>query len=124
MTTRCGFSQEVWTGFPIGFFWIGSDIIGKVLTTGCFIMSLAGFIQKGRVRMIIGFIFLNMDGCGLEDMFTQIFIQTKNQLGIVMMTMVVNLVGLKIWLIIPDSDLEENTLKRGNISILTKKEFH
>ena len=74
--------------------------------------------------MITGFIFLNMDGCGLEDMFTQIFIQTKNQLGIVMMTMVVNLVGLKIWLIIPDSDLEENTLKRGNISILTKKEFH
>ena len=36
--------------------------------------------------MITGFIFLNMDGCGLEDMFTQIFIQTKNQLGIVMMT--------------------------------------
>ena len=67
--------------------------------------------------MITGFIFLNMDGCGLEDMFTQIFIQTKNQLGIVMMTLVKNLVGLKIWVIIPDSDLEENTLKkRGNIS--------
>ena len=75
--------------------------------------------------MITGFIFLNMDGCGLEDMFTQIFIQTKNQLGIVMMTMVKNLVGLKIWLIIPDSDLEENTLKkRGNISFKKKKKYN
>ena len=71
--------------------------------------------------MITGFIFLNMDGCGLEDMFTQIFIQTKNQLGIVMMTMVKNLVGLKIWVIIPDSDLEENTLKKRKYFIFNKK---
>ena len=71
--------------------------------------------------MITGFIFLNMDGCGLEDMFTQIFIQTKNQLGIVMMTMVKNLAGLKIWLIIPDSDLEENTLKKMKYFIFNKK---
>ena len=71
--------------------------------------------------MISGFIFLNMDGCGLEDMFTQIFIQTKNQLGIVMMTMVKNLVGLKIWFIIPDSELEEITLKKRKYLIFDKK---